>query len=147
MNKLPSIRIRFHFTFSSDEVAFERLHREMAEIATAFNDDKNAAAVEHRKHIQRIFLVYSNGGFTQPVIACGYRAPEQGQQIAKQSDTPALAVAEPPFERSVDTSINKQLVQAKSVPDKQFDPNDDFGVFDKCRREGGAFKFGDLEID
>ena len=147
MNKLPSIRIRFHFTFSSDEVAFERLHREMAEIATAFKDDKNAAAVEHRKHLQRIFLVYSNGGFTQPVIASGYRAQEQTKQILKESDAPALAVAEPTFEKHIDTSINKQLVQAQSVPDKPIDPNNDFGIFDKHRREGRTFKFGDLEID
>ena len=143
MNKLPSIRIRFHFTFSNEDVAFERLHSEMAEIATAFKDDKNVAAIEQRKHLQRIFLAYSNGGFTQPVIGTGNRAPE----LASQSDMKALSVLEAQDKNPVATTSSKAVVQIQSVQEEGFDPNGDYGVIKNHRRDDGSLKFGDLEID
>jgi hypothetical protein len=93
MKNLPTIRLRFHFTFSSYEVAFERLHREMAEIASAFKDDPKAVTLEQRKLLLRMFLDYSNGGFTQPSPTASYRTPEQAKQIAMEPAVSTLQSA------------------------------------------------------
>lgn len=145
MKKSTSKRIRFDFTFSAGDVAYERLHLEMIQIANTHPNDPVEAAAEQKKHLLRILHAYSNSGVSSLAPTTSYRTPEQTKQIAMHRSEPTFPNATPPAATNAEN--NGTFTTPVPTPSKTNLVNDEKFKTAAVRLEDGSLKLGDLIID
>jgi hypothetical protein len=147
MTKSTSIRVRFDFTFAKNDVAYEKVYKELCEIENTYKYDPKNLTIEQRKHFLRIVHSYSNGGFSQQAPAISFAKPEQAAPIVLQPSAPTLPRTETPAQAASTEPIAEPTTQAQMPQAGNSDADDDFAGIRKLRGDDGKLKFGKFVLE